>query len=217
MINKIARSVAEALDGTPDGARVLIGGFGTAGISGELIEGLIAQGSRDLTVVDNNAGNGDPGPAALLKAGLVRRILCSSQPQADCHGFDAPYLAGYAGKQLVTPLRHQADSFAMMLGGHSDICVLGAFQINSTGDLANWSTCEAGAKQTWVMTDLLTQAGESKVVARCTYPLTGIGCVKRIYTDIATFDSTPQGLKLINTVDGLEHAQLERPVRQPII
>ncbi len=133
-----------------------------------------------------------------------------------------------AGKQPVT-LRaggaffHHADSFAMMRGGHLDICVLGAFQVSATGDLANWSTGEPGsipavggamdlaigAKQTWVMMDLLTKTGESKVVERCTYPLTGIGCVKRIYTDLATLECSPQGLKVIDTVNGLMHAELE--------
>ena len=134
-----------------------------------------------------------------------------------------------AGKQPVTLLAggayfHHADSFAMMRGGHLDICVLGAFQVSCTGDLANWSTGEVGsipavggamdlavgAKQTWVMMDLLTKQGVSKVVEKCSYPLTGIGCVKRIYCDIATLACTPQGLKLIDMVDGLELVELEK-------
>ena len=136
-----------------------------------------------------------------------------------------------AGKQPVTLLPggayfHHADSFAMMRGGHLDICVLGAFQVSCTGDLANWSTGELGsipavggamdlaigAKQTWVMMDLLTKQGASKVVAQCSYLLTGIGCVKRIYSDLATLACTPQGLKLIDKVDGLTHAELEQLV-----
>ena len=140
-----------------------------------------------------------------------------------------------AGKQPVTLLPggaffHHADSFAMMRGGHLDICVLGAFQGATTGDLANWSTGEPGAipavggamdlaigaKQTWVMMDLLTKKGESKIVAQCTYPLTGIGCVKRIYTDVATLACTAQGLQLIDMVEGLELAELEKLVGQPI-
>lgn len=140
-----------------------------------------------------------------------------------------------AGKQPVTLLKggaffHHADSFAMMRGGHLDICVLGAFQVSATGDLANWSTGEPGsipavggamdlaigAKQTWVMMDLLTKKGESKVVDKCSYPLTGIGCVKRIYSDIATLACTPEGLKLIDMVDGLTHAELEKLVGLPI-
>lgn len=140
-----------------------------------------------------------------------------------------------AGKQPVTLLKggayfHHADSFAMMRGGHLDICVLGAFQVSATGDLANWSTGEPGAipavggamdlaigaKQTWVMMDLLTKKGESKVVKTCTYPLTGIGCVKRIYSELATLECTPQGLRLIDKVDGLAHDELEKLVGLPI-
>ncbi|WP_287925377.1 3-oxoacid CoA-transferase subunit B [Diaphorobacter sp.] len=140
-----------------------------------------------------------------------------------------------AGKQPVTLLPggayfHHADSFAMMRGGHLDICVLGAFQVSATGDLANWSTGEPGAipavggamdlaigaRQTWVMMDLLSKQGESKVVERCTYPLTGIACVKRIYTDLCTLACTPDGLQLIDAVPGLEHTELERLVGLPI-
>jgi len=140
-----------------------------------------------------------------------------------------------AGKQPVSLLAggayfHHADSFAMMRGGHIDISVLGAFQVSATGDLANWSTGEAGAipavggamdlavgaKQTWVMMDLLTKQGESKVVAACTYPLTGIACVKRIYSDLATLECTPQGLKLIDKVDGITHSELEGLLGLPV-
>ncbi len=101
MINKIASSVADALEGTPDGATVLIGGFGTAGIPDELIDGLIVQGAKDLTVVNNNAGNGDTGLAALLKAGRVRKIICSFPRQADSYVFDALYRAGKLELELV--------------------------------------------------------------------------------------------------------------------
>ena len=140
-----------------------------------------------------------------------------------------------AGKQPVTMLAggsyfHHADSFAMMRGGHLDICVLGAFQVSATGDLANWHTGEKdaipavggamdlaiGARQTWVMMDLLTKKGESKLVENCSYPLTGIGCVKRVYSDLATLACTPDGLKLIDKVDGLDQAELERLVGLPI-
>ena len=136
-----------------------------------------------------------------------------------------------AGKQPVTLLPggaffHHASSFAMMRGGHLDVCVLGAFQISTTGDLANWSTGEpgaipavggamdlaVGARQTWVMMDLLTKQGVSKIVAECSYPLTAIGCVKRIYTDLATFECTPQGLRLVDLVDGLHVDELQRLV-----
>jgi 3-oxoadipate CoA-transferase, beta subunit len=140
-----------------------------------------------------------------------------------------------AGKQPVTLQKggsffHHADSFAMMRGGHLDICVLGAFQVSATGDLANWSTGEpgaipavggamdlaVGAKKTWVMMDLLTKKGESKVVKTCTYPLTAIACVKRVYTDVATLDCTPGGLRLVDKVDGLSHAELEKLVGLPV-
>ncbi len=101
MINKIAASVAEALAETPDGATVLIGGFGTAGNPTELIDGLIAQGARDLTVVNNNAGNGEAGLAALLKTGRVRKLICSFPRQADSHVFDALYRSGQIELELV--------------------------------------------------------------------------------------------------------------------
>jgi 3-oxoadipate CoA-transferase alpha subunit len=101
MINKFVESVADALSDTPDGATVLIGGFGTAGIPDELIEGLLVQGAKDLTVVNNNAGNGDQGLAALLKAGRVRKVLCSFPRQTDSHVFDALYRSGQVELELV--------------------------------------------------------------------------------------------------------------------
>jgi 3-oxoadipate CoA-transferase beta subunit len=127
-----------------------------------------------------------------------------------------------AGKQPVTALPgaayfHHADSFAMMRGGHLDICVLGAFQVSVTGDLANWHTGEPdaipavggamdlaiGAKRTFVMMEHLTRAGESKIVPACTYPLTAKACVARIYTDLAVIDVTPKGLVVRDIVPGL--------------
>lgn len=101
MINKIADSVAQALSGIQDGATVLIGGFGTAGIPGELIDGLIEQGARDLTVVNNNAGNAETGLAALLKAGRVRKIICSFPRQVDSQVFDGLYRSGQLELELV--------------------------------------------------------------------------------------------------------------------
>jgi 3-oxoadipate CoA-transferase beta subunit len=140
-----------------------------------------------------------------------------------------------AGKQPVTLLPggayfHHADSFAMMRGGHLDICVLGAFQVSATGDLANWHTGEAdaipavggamdlavGAKQTWVMMDLQTKQGQSKLVQACSYPLTGIGCVKRVYTDLATLACTPQGLEVIDMVEGLGLDELSTLIGLPL-
>lgn len=101
MIDKVASSVMQALQGLADGSTVLIGGFGTAGIPNELIDGLIGQGARDLTVVNNNAGNGDTGLAALLKTGRVRKIICSFPRQADSHVFDALYRSGRIELELV--------------------------------------------------------------------------------------------------------------------
>jgi 3-oxoadipate CoA-transferase beta subunit len=140
-----------------------------------------------------------------------------------------------AGKQPVTLLQggayfHHADSFAMMRGGHLDICVLGAFQVSATGDLANWHTGEPGAipavggamdlaigaKQTWVMMDLLTKQGQSKLVSQCSYPLTGIGCVKRVYTDLATLACTANGLLVIDMVPGLTLEALSELIGLPL-
>ena len=101
MINKIALSVADALADVKDGSTILIGGFGTAGIPTELIDGLIAQGARDLTIVNNNAGNGETGLAALLMTGRVRKLICSFPRQADSHVFDALYRGGKLELELV--------------------------------------------------------------------------------------------------------------------
>jgi 3-oxoadipate CoA-transferase, alpha subunit len=101
MIDKIAPSIADAMSGIQDGATVLIGGFGTAGIPNELIDGLIEQGAKDLTVVNNNAGNGETGLAALLKAGRVRKIICSFPRQADSQVFDGLYRSGKLELELV--------------------------------------------------------------------------------------------------------------------
>jgi 3-oxoadipate CoA-transferase beta subunit len=135
-----------------------------------------------------------------------------------------------AGKQPVTALPgaaffHHADSFAMMRGGHLDICVLGGFQVSVTGDLANWHTgapdaipavggamdLASGAKAVYVMMEHVTKDGTSKIVERCTYPLTGIGCVSRIYTDLAVLQVVRgRGLEVIERVDGLSLAELSR-------
>jgi 3-oxoadipate CoA-transferase, beta subunit len=141
-----------------------------------------------------------------------------------------------AGKQPVTLLPggaffHHADSFAMMRGGHLDICVLGAFQVSRTGDLANWHTgapdaipavggamdLAIGAKKTCVMMEHLTRSGESKLVERCTYPLTGIGCVSRIYTDLAVIDVTSGGLRVVEIFNGLPFEELQRLSGVPLL
>ena len=134
-----------------------------------------------------------------------------------------------AGKQPVTLLTggsffHHADSFAMMRGGHLDICVLGAFQVSVGGDLANWHTgapdaipavggamdLASGAKKVFVMMEHQTKSGQSKIVRQCSYPLTGIACVHRIYTDLAVIDVTPDGLRVIDMVEGLTLDELVR-------
>ena len=140
-----------------------------------------------------------------------------------------------AGKQPVTLLPggcffHHADSFAMMRGGHIDVCVLGAFQVSGRGDLANWHTgapdaipavggamdLATGARKTVVMMEHTTKAGAPKIVAECSYPLTGVACVSRIYTDLAVLDVTPAGLRVVETVDGLDLAALQALTAVPL-
>ena len=153
---------------------------------------------------------------------------------APAPGHEDPDLIN-AGKQPVTLLTggcyfHHADSFAMMRGGHLDICVLGAFQVSVHGDLANWSTGAAdaipavggamdlaiGAKQVFVMMDLFTKKGESKLVADCSYPLTGLRCVSRVYTDVAVFDLGPEGATVLEMVEGMDIAQLRELTGLPL-
>jgi 3-oxoadipate CoA-transferase beta subunit len=141
-----------------------------------------------------------------------------------------------AGKQPVTALPgasyfHHADSFAMMRGGHLDFCVLGAFQVSVSGDLANWHTgapdaipavggamdLAIGAKRVYVMMEHQTKKGESKIVASCSYPLTGVGCVNRIFTDLAVLDVTPDGLKVIEMAAGLTFGELQQVTGVPLI
>ena len=135
-----------------------------------------------------------------------------------------------AGKNPATALPgasyfHHADSFSMIRGGHIDICVLGAFQVSAAGDIANWHTGEpdaipavggamdlaAGAKQVFVTMEHLTKKGESKIVERCSYPLTGLRCVTRVYTDLAVIDIKCDGLHLVEIcAEGLSFDELQR-------
>jgi 3-oxoadipate CoA-transferase beta subunit len=140
-----------------------------------------------------------------------------------------------AGKQPVTlkpggAFFHHADSFAMMRGGHLDVCVLGAFQVSLRGDLANWHTgapdaipavggamdLAIGAKRTLVMMEHLTKRGESKLVGHCTYPLTGLACVSRVYTDLAIIDLGPAGATVVEMVEGLAFEQLQGVTAVPL-
>jgi 3-oxoadipate CoA-transferase beta subunit len=133
-----------------------------------------------------------------------------------------------AGKQPVTLLAggaffHHADAFAMMRGGHLDICVLGAFQVSARGDLANWSTgapdaipavggamdLALGARQVFIIMDHNTKTGEAKIVDACSYPLTAVACVSRIFTDLAVIDVTPEGLVVREMADGLSFDALQ--------
>lgn len=141
-----------------------------------------------------------------------------------------------AGKQPVTLLPggaffHHADSFGMMRGGHLDICVLGAFQVSRKGDLANWHTGDAdaipavggamdlaiGAKSVYVLMELLTRDGRSKLVDQCSYPLTGVGCVTRVYTDLAVFDLKDGRIVLVDDVTGTGIVELGRLVGMDIV
>jgi len=153
---------------------------------------------------------------------------------APAKGEEDPELIN-AGKEPVTLLAggcyfHHGDSFAMMRGGHLDICVLGAYQVAANGDLANWHTgapdaipavggamdLAVGARQVFVMMDHLTKSGESKIVERCAYPVTGLACVNRIYTDLAVIEVTPGGLVVTEMVEGLAFEELQRLTGVPL-
>jgi 3-oxoadipate CoA-transferase beta subunit len=140
-----------------------------------------------------------------------------------------------AGKEPVTLLPggaffHHGDSFAMMRGGHIDICVLGAFQVSARGDLANWHTGEPdaipavggamdlaiGARRTFVIMELLTRTGACKLVEQCTYPLTGLACVSRLYTDHAVFDLGPDGARVVEMIGGLTIEDLREITALPL-
>lgn len=141
-----------------------------------------------------------------------------------------------AGKRHVTAIPgaayfHHADSFAMIRGGHIDLCVLGAMQVSQHGDLANWSTGEpgaipavggamdlvAGVKKVYVITQHCTKQGEPKLVERCTYPLTGKGVIDRIYTDLAVIDITPQGFRVVELSPGIEFGEVEQRTGAPLL
>ena len=141
-----------------------------------------------------------------------------------------------AGKKMVTLVPgasffHHADSFAMIRGGHIDVCVLGAMQVSETGDLANWSTgapgaipavggamdLVAGVETIFVITTHVTKTGEPKLVHECTYPLTGRGVVSRIYTDLAVIDVTPTGFRLVDLAPGVDPDEVRAKTGAPLI
>lgn len=187
----------------------------TGRISRDDLAAVVARDIPEGSVV--NLGIGAPTRVANF-LDPAREIILHTEngllgmgPEPDADRIDPDLIN--AGKIPVSALPgasyfHQADSFAMMRGGHLDVCVLGAFQVSTRGDLANWSTgaqdaipavggamdLAIGARQVFVMTDLLARDGSSKIVADCTFPLTGVACVDRIYTDHAVFDVTDIGL-----------------------
>jgi len=208
MLNReeLARRVAQDI---PDGAYVNLGiGLPT------LVANYLPEGREIVLHSENGLLGMGPTPAA---------------------GAEDPDLIN-AGKQPVTILPggsyfHQADSFGMIRGGHIDICVLGAFQVSSRGDLANWHTGNAedipavggamdlavGAKKTLVMMELFRRDGVCKLVDKCTYPVTGLTCVSRIYTDYAIFDISPQGVVVVETGPQMSLAELERLTGLPFL
>ena len=204
----------------------------------EQMAALVARDIPEGAVV--NLGIGLP---TLVAAHIPAEREVILQSENGVLGMGPPPSAGQedydlinAGKQPVT-LRpggcffHHADSFAMMRGGHLDLCVLGAFQVSVKGDLANWHTgapdaipavggamdLAIGAKKTYVMMEHLTKQGQSKVVAQCSYPLTAPACVARIYTDLAVIDVTPQGLLVRERVQGLDLDTLQALSGVPLL
>jgi 3-oxoadipate CoA-transferase beta subunit len=189
---EMARMIAEDI---PDGAYVNLG----IGMP-ELVANYIPEGREAIFHTENGLLGIGPSPSA---------------------GQEDDELIN-AGKRPVTAIKgasffHHADSFAMVRGGHIDICVLGAFQVSEKGDLANWSTGEPdaipavggamdlveGVSTIYVITQHTTKSGEPKIVENCTYPLTGKGVVTRIYTNYAVMDVTPEGLKVIKMAPGI--------------
>jgi 3-oxoadipate CoA-transferase, beta subunit len=198
---------------------------------------LVARDIHDGAVV--NLGIGLPTLVA-NHLGAVKEVMLHSENGVLGMGpAPAPGEEDYdlinAGKQPVTlkpggSFFHHADSFSMMRGGHLDICVLGAFQVAANGDLANWHTgapdaipavggamdLATGAKATWVMMEHTTKAGEPKLVERCTYPLTGLACVRRVYTELAVMEVTASGVRVLEMAEGLSLADVQARTGVPL-
>ena len=209
----------------------------TPGIGRDALAALVAEDIPDRAFV--NLGIGLPTKVSNHLA-PERGVMLHTEngmlgmgPEA--HGDDVDPDLINAGKVPVTELPgasyfHHADSFAMMRGGHLDVCVLGAYQVSASGDLANWHTGKPedipavggamdlalGAKQTFVMMDLLTRSGVSKLVPECSYPLTGVACVSRVYTDLAVFLITPDGV-VVRDSFGPDVPQLSELTGIPLI
>jgi 3-oxoadipate CoA-transferase beta subunit len=192
----------------PDGAYVNLG----IGIP-ELVAQFVPEGREVIFQTENG-------------------LLGMGPPPATCD--EDPELIN-AGKKCVTAIAgaayfHHADSFAMIRGGHIDVCVLGAMQVSAEGDLANWSTGEAdaipavggamdlvaGVKQIFVVTEHTTRSGEPKIVAACTYPLTGKACVDRIYTNLAIIDVTSDGLVVRELAPGVTFQNVQQKTGAPL-
>ncbi len=199
-----------------------------ARVAADIQDGMVVNLGIGLpTLVANHLGRGKE---VMLHSenGVIGMGPAPAEAQAD-------YDLINAGKQPVTLLPggaffHHADSFAMMRGGHIDVCVLGAFQVAANGDLANWHTGAAdaipavggamdlatGAKATWIMMEHTTKAGEPKLVERCSYPLTGLACVSRVYTELAVLDITPQGVHVCELAPGLTLAEVQAKTGVPL-
>ncbi len=204
--DEMARRVAQDI---PDGAYVNLG----IGIP-ELVASHVPEGREFIYHTENGLLGMGPSPG---------------------EGGGEPELIN-AGKKRVTALPgasyfHHADSFAMIRGGHLDLCVLGALQVASSGDLANWSTggpdaipavggamdLIAGVKRIFVVTQHTTKTGEPKLVESCTFPLTGVGVVDRIYTDLAVVDVTPDGFRLVELAPGWTHEEVAARTGAPLL
>jgi 3-oxoadipate CoA-transferase, beta subunit len=200
-----------------------------ARVAADIADGMVVNLGIGLpTMVANHLGR-DKEVMLHSENGVIGMGPAPADAQAD-------YDLINAGKQPVTLLPggaffHHADSFAMMRGGHIDVCVLGAFQVAANGDLANWHTgapdaipavggamdLATGARQTWIMMEHTTKAGEPKLVERCTYPLTGLACVSRVYTELAVLDITAQGVRVRELAPGVALAELQAKTGVPLL
>jgi len=165
-----------------------------------------------------HSGNGILGMGPAPPPEKINRWLINASSQ---------YVTLRAGASFMS----HSDSFALVRGGHLDLCVLGAFQVAENGDLANWARSEddnapaiggamdlaAGARRIWVVMEHNTRAGEARLLRRCTYPLTAAACVKRVYTELAVIDVTPRGFAVVDMVPGLSVEELQARTDAPLL